>query len=649
MVPVVAESPHDIRMGSRLLAGLFLGCAVLLISPWRLVDTDALANLATGRHIVEQQHVPSSDPFTFSDPDRPWSNPEWLGQVLWFGAHSLAGEAGVVALKLFLLVAGWLLIWRWAIGLGAPPIWIASLLVICFSFAYLRFVARAEVHLYWLVGAYGLILQSSWRFPRRIFWLLPLALLWANLHSSFVIGWLILGCAVVGYRFQEESGERKRFLRGLLVVMALHPFVALINPHGSLVYEQLYSHLAGASIYREMVIEWRSSLASSNLSFFLYGLTLLGVASFLAKENRRRVYEGCLFLVGLSCAYVSQRFVPLALMLCLPVLAANMARTLNLKLNVSKLRAMSIVLGTVAFAVNAWMVMGIREKGRRPLLETAGTPLTIATFIGRSAPAESRLFNPYNAGPWLLWKATPRVKLYIDPRNNLGARALAHYVDDVLPKPGIFFGEATRLGIGLAMIDTADGRMATLHAALRKHEGWKLGYFDGTYAIYAAPLRRNRQWIADNVLLGLRAQLDLEYLLKWPQQRRREVTSQLKDTAPELAKVMAAYQLLANDAPPPLLPQRIDRKGTEMAEALLLEAMPTLPPSAALFDYLATAARRLGHDGLAKNIHSQSLRLFPHAAHTLARRSVWEGGQFAERIPPNHILRSILRSGAGVQ
>lgn len=643
MTPKAEAVPSSLGLGSRSLAGLFLCCAVLLVSPWRIVDTDALANLATGRYLVEHREIPSSDPFTFSDPDRAWSNPEWLGQILWYGAYQIAGEGGVVALKLTLLVLGWFLVWRWAIGFGAPPLWIASVLVIGFSFCHVRFVARSEVHLYWLLAAYGLILnRSRHRRPLQLYWLLPLAVVWANLHSSFIIGWLFLGSALLGYRWQQDSEAQPGFLRALLIVLLLHPLMALVNPQGLQVYEQLFSHIAGGNLYRGLVIEWRSSLATAPIAFFLHGVTILGLGSFVPRTNRRRIFELCLFALGLLFAYASQRFVPLAVVLCLPVAASNWARAFGAMASTSRLRALSVTLGTAAFVVNAFTVTGVREHPRRPLLEDEGTPLGAASFVGRSAPERSRLFNPYNAGPWLLWRASTRVKLYIDPRNNLGAKALQHYVKDVLPKPGVFFGEATRLGIGLTMVDISDGRMARLHKAMQKHEDWQLGYFDGTYAIYGRRGAKNRQWLTDHHIPGFQAHLGLEYLLALQPTTRDRILARLNVEAPLFGGVVMAYLLLAKDAPPPLLPKRFDRPATDRAETLLLKAMPALPPSAALFSYLATAARRLGHKGLAKSAHLQGLQFFPRAAHTLARRSIWEGIDLREKIPPGHPLRTII-------
>ena len=113
------------------------------------------------------------------------------------------------------------------------------------------------------------------------------------------------------------------------------------------------------------------------------------------------------------------------------------------------------------------------------------TPHSAARLLGKHAAAGTRLFNPYNAGAQLLWYSAPPIRLYIDPRNNHGAGALQHYLDDLLPNTQKFEQLAAAQHVDVALADLSDGRMSTLAAHLDGSQRWRLIDFDGVFVLYA--------------------------------------------------------------------------------------------------------------------------------------------------------------------
>ena len=479
-----------LKKASQILPGLVLAAAVLLVSPWVMTDPDALTNLAVGRYIHQAGAVPAADPFTFSARPTTWSNPEWFGSLIWYGAYRLGGEGALQGVKLSLLVLAWLLLWLLAVRGGAGPWLTLALLLVLLPGTAWRFTLRNHLHTLWLVPLYGLFLQAtlagSWR--RWLPALIPLGILWANLHSSFVIGWVLLAAALAGALARGD----KPLVRALAAVLALHPLLALVSPHGLGNYSQLMEHLQQGVLLRGQIQEWRAPAQTLTLTARAPLLLMLtvGVLSFLPPYNRKDLRAPLLLLFGLAAAMWAQRFIPLLVFLAAPRVSLNLTRILaRFSRPTARLAlGLTLVMGVLTLLQLAKEAHGVPLD---PLLLRPGTSAPAARFMARHAPAGTRLFNSYNSGPFFLWIATPGTRLYIDPRNNLGMAHLRRYLVQLLPHPARFEREAQALGVSLAHVNLAEERMRPLAAHLGRSPRWVLVYFDGYHALFARRVIQN--------------------------------------------------------------------------------------------------------------------------------------------------------------
>lgn len=467
-------------------AALVLG-ATILVAPWRPVDPDALSHLAIGKTIVELRGVPATDPLTFSRPLARWSNPEWMGDLLFYLVYRVGGEPTLQIYKLLLICVGWLLALCLAVRRGSSPTIAAALLMIILVGAAARFTLRNELHAYWLVPVYGLVLWRSRERVRCLWLLLPLGALWANLHGSFPVGWVLVGAALV----DALRGRDRRRVLALCGLLAAHPFLGMVSPQGIHNYGQLADHLASANIYRALILEWQPPGGAGGLQQFpLHLIALVGLLSFLPRVNRRELEALLLLAAGLALGYASRRFLPLLGLMVVPGVAANLTRWVSA--TSSRFRGFAGAGALlVASGLLAPVVWGVRTAAPPHLLERPDAPLDAAAYLAQDAPAGSRLFNPFNAGPWLLWKAVcarrctdGRLRIYIDPRNNLGADALKRYLE-VRADPIRFEQEARRLAINLVLVDLSDRRDRALGAHLHRDPTWHSVHRDRRYTVYA--------------------------------------------------------------------------------------------------------------------------------------------------------------------
>jgi hypothetical protein len=477
-----------------LAAGALLLGAVVLATPLERVDPDELSHLAVGRSIVLGTGLSAVDPFTFLDPARALPNPEWLGDATLFLLERHLGPAGPLALKLLALGAGWLLALALARRLGASPLVAASVLALGLPGAVVRFTLRNQIHATWLVPATALLLLRARRGGRTGLAALVaaalLGVLWANSHASFVLGELVV-LALVAQEVLDarapggDPAARARAVRLGVLVLLLYPLLGTASPFGAHNYGQLLDHLLGAPVYRAHLLEWQaaSQVPSPLARLPLLTFALLGAASFLPRPNRRQAFALVLILAGVGLSAASQRFLDLLPILAGPPLAANLTRLLaaagdRLAARLPRL-ALLLAAGTVATAVG-W---GARTDTRAPVLERPGAPVAASRFFARSAPPDARLFAPYDAGPWLLYLASSRVRLYIDPRNVNGAAALARYLR-LRANPLAFEAEAARLSFTHALVDAEELGARPLRLHLAGSSRWRRVFSDPRYSAY---------------------------------------------------------------------------------------------------------------------------------------------------------------------
>jgi hypothetical protein len=481
--------------------------SVVLVSYWRVVNVETFMRLAIGRETAQGIFL-ERDPWIYSVPGLHWRNPEWLGDLLLYGVFRMGGEGGLVALKLTLLGLGWTLLYLWGRRAGGRPLVLVGLIMLALAGSEGRFLERNEQHLYWLLPAYGLVLQASVGNRRWLAALVPLGLAWVNLHGSFMVSWLLVGAsladALVGPR---KDRQRARELFSLLLVHLLLPFA---SPGGLHAYGVVIDHYRHATVIKELVREWEppDRMPATLARLPLHVLGIVGLLSFLPRPNRTQVQGFLLVAVGLYMAHGSLRFFLIFAMLAIPTIGANLARAGEAWPRVRTVAALVLALGSAAlvFQAGRWARVPIRVVLRPDFPTQAGRwlaehapagdfPTQAGRWLAEHAPAGSRLFGPYSGSQMLMWEA-PKVGLYIDPHFSFSADLLVRYYYEVLPHPETFEAEARRFDINLAMVGRHD---ETAHLAdhLVRSPEWKRVYADGYYAIFARRVPKNADLIRE--------------------------------------------------------------------------------------------------------------------------------------------------------
>ena len=196
-----------------------------------LNDGDTFWHLAAGRWILDHHQVPLTDPFSFTFAGRPWVAHEWLSEVLVALAFSVGGWGGVMLLTALAMAATAALMVRW-LGRWLAPLSTTTTLVIGLACVAPSLLARPHilalpVLVAWTIGL--LAARAANRAPS--YWLVPLMLVWANLHSSFIVGLGLVGVFALEAALDVKAW-RWRTLLGWAGFGVASLVAALLTPHG---------------------------------------------------------------------------------------------------------------------------------------------------------------------------------------------------------------------------------------------------------------------------------------------------------------------------------------------------------------------------------------------------------------------------------
>ena len=174
--------------------------ALLAVLALRQVSSPDIGfHLKAGERILSGGGWPRLDPFTFTVRDHPYVDTSWGYQVVAALANRAAGATGLILLNTALVLAIFGVLLRTAKLLPAGPLALPLTLLLGGLAAELRFETRPELVSYLLLAVVlHLLHRHALGKPSPLWLLVPIHLLWANLHGLFVLGWVAEGCFVAG-------------------------------------------------------------------------------------------------------------------------------------------------------------------------------------------------------------------------------------------------------------------------------------------------------------------------------------------------------------------------------------------------------------------------------------------------------------------
>jgi hypothetical protein len=395
-----------------LVLGVATLCALACVT-YSIYDPDLWQHLTVGREIWRTHSVPHTQLWTWPTHGAPDVLPSWLFRALlwpfweWGGVNGVFVWRWLTTLVTFVLLG---LATRRAGGTGLAPI---VALVWCAVLWRARSQARPETFAAILVAAELLLLearraaQRDGRPSRHAWGIVPIALLWANAHISYYLGFVLAG----GYLL-DDLLRRRGHARELALAVAAAAAASFVNPFGWRALAQPFEYfLRGrhepiySTIGELQPIDWSVSLANG-LPLFL--LLLVAGAILHARRNSPDWAQVVILGLCLPQALASQRFVGYLAVCAAPFFARDIGAMLS---GVRWPASMQGPWRRAALAAIACMAV------IAPDLTRPGVGLGLG-FVWNQYPVRAcdwiethdirgRAFNPFSYGGYLLWRFYP--------------------------------------------------------------------------------------------------------------------------------------------------------------------------------------------------------------------------------------------------
>src|ERR1700687_4681623 len=164
-----------------------------------LMDGDTGWHIRTGEFILAHHAVPTQDLFSFSKAGQPWFAWEWLSDVLFAGLFRIGGLKAVVLFAGVLIGAYATVLLRYAIWRGANGLLAACICLFAVGGSSMHFLARPHLFTLVLLPSCLWLVEADRRKNTPFLWLLvPITVLWTNLHGGFVVFIACLALLVCG-------------------------------------------------------------------------------------------------------------------------------------------------------------------------------------------------------------------------------------------------------------------------------------------------------------------------------------------------------------------------------------------------------------------------------------------------------------------
>jgi hypothetical protein len=394
---------------------------------WRALSggVDFWAHAAVGRWIAQHHQIPHQTLFLWGGHSS-WVAHSWLSQLFFYEIMHIGGPALVLlftALVNCVLFSVIWLLWNRNHNLSflAPAIFAFG--IWC---AQARFNPRPELFSAFfevlLLVVLALAEQKYFR-RRNLLWLIPLFILWTNLHGGVAMGIALLLVTLIAetaQRLYQKESLRPALAIGIVFVGCVAAMI--INPFGWHYYVAL-TQVNGAMF--ALIDEWKSPFITPVLSpdiiAPLFILAAVALFSWLGNAQRKWSHLGWL-LLALFMFIDARRNLELLALVSLIVIAANP----HLLKNVFSPNLQRWI-PAIATAYVIIMLIAAAPPSFNPLAPTLPRGVADVVLQEQQTQPNIRIFNDYLNSSYFQWRFAGKPPLYIDLLNAYPASLLQKY------------------------------------------------------------------------------------------------------------------------------------------------------------------------------------------------------------------------------
>lgn len=455
----------------QLWAALAIGASVLLALSGDVVTVDSAYVIRAGSNMLSSQALLDRDTFTFTIAGEPWINQQWGAQIIFSLLHR-AGGWELLAIARAILVGGAFygiyVTCRWV---GAARRVAAGLTLAALAVALPQLGVRSQLFAIVLFVVSSLVLALRHERPRMVWTLIPIMVLWVNLHGTFFLLPILVLLALAEDRTAEVDRRR------LLTVGAAALAASIVNPFGLRVWSYVVS-VAGDSDVRSAVTEW----APPDPTTYAGGVFFTSVAAallFLATRSRRpnwALLGGMLFFLVLGS--MSERGT-IWWALAMPPMLVRHAGLVPQEEREPRSLTNAFIMAMICLMVLPLAPWWRGSVTGRPLLAEA--PHRLTKELSAATEPGDRIFNAQIWGSWLELEV-PNNPIFIDSRIELFPSHVWSDYRSVSQARDGWQDILIRWGVDAAILNTE--QQEQLIAPMKEDPGWLLIAADETGAVF---------------------------------------------------------------------------------------------------------------------------------------------------------------------
>lgn len=388
-------------------------CLVAASVTYPIYDPDLWQHLTVGREIHRTLSVPNTQLWSWPTHGAPDILPSWLFRALLWPFWEVGGVHGVFVWRWLTTLVTFSVLWLTARKSGARGLVAVLALVWCALLWRARSQARPETFAAILLALELLLLEwrrasptGAWR-SWQAWGLVPIAVLWANAHISYYLGFVLAGAYLL-----DDLIRRRAASRELFVVIPVAAVASLANPFGWRALAQPFEYfLRGrhepifGTIGELQPIEWSQAITNGLPAFLV--LLVLG-AGWHARRHGPDWAQLLIYAVCLPQALTGQRFVGYLAICAAPFFARDLQSLLS---RVRWPASMETPWRRAALASLACVVLALPELSRPAVglgygINWKQYPVRACDWI-EAHDVRGRSFNPFSYGGYMLWRFYP--------------------------------------------------------------------------------------------------------------------------------------------------------------------------------------------------------------------------------------------------
>ncbi|MCJ7626664.1 MAG: hypothetical protein MUO76_24495, partial [Anaerolineaceae bacterium] len=234
---------------------------IFIIAARTPLDSDLWWHLRSGEETINSGTPLLHDEFSYTKYGSDWINHSWLSQVILYFVFMWGKYLGLSLFVSILAVSSMLFVWFQLEDHGVIGAFITIFGSIVASVVWSPRPQITSLVFFGIVSY--LLFLYKWRGIDRLWLLVPIFIIWSNLHGGFPLGFMLVGLMIIGecinkiLNNQEPKQLSGRKIIQLMMWLIIASLAVMLNPNGFSTWIIPFKTI-GVEVLQNFVSEWAS-------------------------------------------------------------------------------------------------------------------------------------------------------------------------------------------------------------------------------------------------------------------------------------------------------------------------------------------------------------------------------------------------------